>query len=124
MSTTAATRIAGLQGRTAIRRDSFGIPHVEAAGEHDAWLAMGFACAQDRLWQMEWYRLRGEGRWAAIAGPCGVADDLFFRRLALADAARAEVAAMSPTTAAMFEAYAQGVNAFLASGGPLPPSSA
>lgn len=114
-------RLAGLRGRATIRRDGLGIPHVEAGTELDAWLAMGFACAQDRLWQMEWYRLRGEGRWAAVAGPVGVEEDLLFRRLALPQAARADAAAMAPATAAMFEAYARGVNAFLASQAPLPP---
>jgi penicillin G amidase len=104
-----------------IRRDEYGIPHIQAAGEADAWYAMGYACAQDRLWQMEWYRLRGQGLWAAVAGSVGVQDDVLFRRLDLGAAARAEAREMSAATAAMFEAYAAGVNAFVAAAALLPP---
>ena len=46
----------------AIRRDRYGIPHIDAQNELDAWFGTGFACAQDRLWQLEWYRRRGQGR--------------------------------------------------------------
>lgn len=113
-------RAPGLHEQTTIRRDGFGIPHIDAPNEHDAWFAMGYACAQDRLWQMEWYRRRGTGRWAEIAGPEAVDTDILFRRLDLERASRQDEETMSPETRAMFEAYAAGVNAYLASGEPLP----
>ncbi|MDA0350864.1 MAG: penicillin acylase family protein [Chloroflexi bacterium] len=110
----------GLDGEVTISRDAFGIPAIEAGNEHDAWFGMGYACAQDRLWQLEWYRRRGTGTWAEVAGPVGVASDLLFRRFLLDEASQADVAAMSPATLAMFEAYAAGVNAFIHSDQPLP----
>lgn len=113
-------RAPGLRAQATIRRDAFGIPHIEAQDEHDAWFAMGYACAQDRLWQMEWYRRRGAGRWAEVAGEGAVETDRMFRRFDLERAARADEDAMSAGTLAMFTAYAAGVNAFLASGEPLP----
>src|SRR5581483_4959566 len=80
----------------------------------------GFAAAQDRLWQMEYDRLRACGRWAEAAGPGALAGDRLARRLQLGRAAQADVAAMSLETRSMFEAYAAGVNAFLQAGQPLP----
>jgi len=115
------TTVRGMARSVVIRRDRFGIPSVDAEGERDAWFAMGFACAQDRLWQMEWYRRRGQGRWAEIAGRSGVPDDLVFRRLDLDAASRNDVKAMDRRTAEMFRAYAAGVNAFVESGCGLPP---
>ncbi|MGI8915487.1 MAG: penicillin acylase family protein [Chloroflexota bacterium] len=110
----------GLLASLTLRRDHYGIAHLRAANEHDAWFGQGFASAQDRLWQMEYDRRRAVGRWAEVAGPDSVAGDVLARRLQLERSARADVAAMSAATRAMFEAYAAGVNAFLHSGQPLP----
>src|SRR5215203_7565350 len=103
-----------------IRRDAYGVAHVSAENEHDAWFGQGFAAAQDRLWQMEYDRRRAAGRWAEVAGPVALPADRQARRLQLARAAQADLAAMSDETRAMFQAYADGVNAFLTSGEPLP----
>jgi len=59
----------GLRAPVTIRRDAFGVAHIHAENEHDAWFAQGFAAAQDRLWQMEYDRRRAVGRWAEVAGP-------------------------------------------------------
>lgn len=110
----------GLHAPVTIRRDAAGIAHIRAENEHDAWFAQGYAAAQDRLWQMEYDRRRAAGRWSEAVGPAGVAADRIARRLQLGRAAKADVAAMSAATRAMFDAYADGVNAFLTAGGPLP----
>src|SRR3712207_8844707 len=57
-----------LRAPVTIRRDAFGVAHVRAENEHDAWFGQGFASAQDRLWQMEYDRRRATGRWAEVAG--------------------------------------------------------
>ncbi|MGE3961515.1 MAG: penicillin acylase family protein [Dehalococcoidia bacterium] len=116
--------VAGLGGAVRIHRDAHGIPHVEAPDEASAWFGMGYACAQDRLWQLEWYRRRGRGRWSEVVGASGLPGDRMFRRLRLVEACAADVAAMSPETRAMFEQYADGVNALAAAGEPLPPEFA
>ncbi len=113
-------RLPGLHQRVILRRDTYGIGHVAAENEHDAWFGQGYAAAQDRLWQMEFDRLRGQGRWAEAAGPSAIATDTLARRMQLVRAAREDTAAMSPVTLAMFEAFAAGVSAFLTSGQPLP----
>lgn len=112
------------EGAVTIRRDAYGIPHIEAESERDAWFGMGFAAAQDRLWQMEYDRRRAVGRWAEVAGKSALGADVLARRMRLTEAAQRDVEAMTPETAAAFEAYADGVNAFLQSGRDLPPEYA
>lgn len=112
---------AGLAGEVTVRRDRWGVAHIAASNEMDAWFGQGFAAAQDRLWQMEYDRRRAMGRWAEAAGPAGLAADLMARKLDIARAAQGDLGAMDADTRAMFDAYARGVNAFLASGAPLPP---
>lgn len=112
-------RMAGLDGPIEIFRDHVGVPHCYATSEHDAFLAQGWVHAADRLWQMDYDRRRGLGRWAEVAGPGGLAGDLFYRRMDLATGARRDWAALSPRTKAMLSAYANGVNAALGSR-PLP----
>ena len=52
----------GLEGPVRVRRDRWGVPHVEAAGAPDLWFAQGFCHGQDRLWQMDFYRRVVSGR--------------------------------------------------------------
>ncbi|HEV3382366.1 MAG TPA: penicillin acylase family protein [Trebonia sp.] len=99
-----------------ISRDGYGVPHVTGESAADAWFGMGYACAQDRLFQLDYDRRRACGRWAEIAGPSAVQGDILARRLQLAKAAKADISAMSDETRAAFEAYADGVNAAIDDG--------
>ena len=123
MTTASASTVlaAALNGPVTIRRDRYGIAHVEATTAHDAWFGQGYASAQDRLWQMEYDRRRAVGRWAEAAGPSGLAADKMARRLDIETAAKRDWDAMDRDVRHMFEAYAEGVNAFLQSGVQLPP---
>ena len=56
-----ALEIAGLEAPITIARDSHGVPHIDAANENDLAFGLGFAHAQDRLWQMEMNRRIGSG---------------------------------------------------------------
>jgi penicillin amidase len=104
-----------------ITRDEYGVPHVRAETTADAWAGMGYACAQDRLFQMDYDRRRACGRWAEIAGSPALGADVLARRLGLIAAAKLDVAVMSPPVRAAFEAYASGVNQAIADGAlPLP----
>ena len=80
----------GLAAAVEVYRDPWGIPHIRAANTADAFFAQGFVTAQDRLWQMEYDRRRGSGRWAEVIGPAGVEQDLLMRRFRLESAARAD----------------------------------
>ncbi len=113
--------LAGLHAPVDIHRDTWGIPHVRARNAHDAFFAQGYAHAEDRLWQMDAARQRMQGRWSEWVGPSGVAADTLARRLGVVAACERDFAALQPASRAMLEAYAAGVNAWLARGGPLPP---
>ena len=97
-----------------VHRDTYGIPHIEAQSEMDAWYAMGYTSAQDRLWQMEWYRRRGTGRWSEIVGADGLEADRLFRRFRLDEASIIDESALTTKTRQMFQRYSDGVNAFVA----------
>lgn len=108
--------VKGLAAPVTIFRDSHGIPHIRAETAPDAWFGMGFASAQDRLFQMDYDRRRATGRWAEIVGPSALAADVLARRLSLEVAARADLEMMTAQVRAAFEAYALGVNAAINTG--------
>jgi penicillin G amidase len=114
--------VAGLGAPVTIVRDRWAIPHIEADHFLDASFALGFVHAQERLWQMEFQRRLGAGRLAEILGAAALPSDRFMRTLGLYRQAQASLAHLDPDTVAWLEAYAAGVNAFLARRtGPLPP---
>lgn len=114
--------LAGLHGPAAITRDSRGILYITADNPTDASFALGFAHAQDRLWQMELMRRIGAGRLAEIVGEAGLRVDRMIRTLGVYRLAEANLQRLSPEPRSHLEAYAAGVNAHLATrSGPLPP---
>ena len=114
-------RVAGLNGPVQIVRDSHGIPYITAATDHDAFFALGYVHAQDRLWQMEMQRRIGAGRLSEVLGKATVKTDQFLRTLGVYRAAVAAWPALAPESQAALRAYADGINAYLAEGRPLPP---
>ncbi len=97
-----------------IRRDRWGIAHIEAPTAQAVFAAQGWVAADDRIWQMEWDRRRALGRWAEVVGMAGAREDAFLRRLGLARIAQYDYAALKSATRAMCEAYTAGVNRWLA----------
>ncbi len=110
-------RAAGLEAPVEIVRDGFGIPHVWAANERDLWFTLGFLHAQDRLVQLEFTRLIGQGRLAEAIGPRALPLDRFNRVLGLPQEARRAYAIADADTRAQADAYAAGANASLAARG-------
>jgi penicillin amidase len=116
---------AGLSGRAEILRDRWGVPHVFAASDDDAYFALGWATAQDRLFQMELNRRLATGRLSEVFGPRALETDRLFRTMDFAGTARRMLAAARPEARHAAEAYARGVNAWVARlGGRLPPEFA
>jgi penicillin amidase len=105
---------AGLSAPVEVVRDRWGIPHLYAANEHDLFFAQGYVHAQDRLWQMEFNRSVGSGRLSALFGPGPLDTDRYLRTIGLRRAAERDLALLSADTRAILDAYAQGVNAFVA----------
>lgn len=108
----------GLKDRVEVIRDTWGVPHIYASNQDDLFFAQGFVQAQDRLWQMDMYRRTYEGTLAAIMGPDYVESD----RLARLVRYRGpwddrEWTSYHPDGRRIFQAFADGVNAFIAHAG-------
>jgi len=115
------TKVAGISAPVEIVRDANGIPHIYGKSEADGWYGLGYAHAQDRLWQMDFNRRIGAGRLSEILGEKGLNTDKFLRTLSVYHYAEQNYANESPETRAILQAYAAGVNAFIADpNGPLP----
>ncbi|HET6521451.1 MAG TPA: penicillin acylase family protein, partial [Geminicoccaceae bacterium] len=115
-------RVPGLDAPVEVVRDRFAVPHIEAASPRDAFFALGFVHAQDRLWQMEFQRRVGAGRLAEVVGEAALPTDRFMRLLGFYRLAEASLAHLDPAAVEALDAYALGVNAHLATrAGPLPP---
>ena len=90
--------VSGLGAPVDIVRDAAGIPHVYAASDDDAWFALGWLHAEDRLWQMELNRRTAAGRLAEILGPAALDTDRFLRTIGVARNAAAIAAHLDPST--------------------------
>src|SRR5271166_1788333 len=107
-------QVAGLTQPVMVTRDSLGIPTITATNLNDLFFAQGYVTAQERLWQMDMTRRYASGDLAVILGPDFVSVDRGQRILGLRQTAEKVVAAMDPVQHAQFQAYANGVNAYIA----------
>ncbi len=103
-----------------IYRGPRSIPHIFAENGYDAFFAQGYATAQDRLWQMDFDRLRCLGRAAEYLGPDALTQDALMRRRSFEAVSRADYDLCSGDARTALDAYADGVNAFIDSGDALP----
>ncbi len=110
-------QVAGLSAPVTVTLDSAGIPRIRASGSDDAATALGYLHARDRLAQMELMRRAASGRLAELIGPSALPYDRMMRVLGLQHLAAADAAALAPDARALFEAYARGVNAWIAERG-------
>jgi penicillin amidase len=101
--------VAGIHDLVEIIRDVHGMPHIYAQNEPDLFFAMGYAMAQDRLWQMEFYRRVGTGRLAEILGEKALEADRHFRTLAAGGRHRS----LPDEAGILTDAFAAGINAYL-----------
>lgn len=110
-----SVRVPGLQEEVRVLRDQWGIPHIYAGNRHDLFFAQGWVQAQDRLWQMDMWRRVNEGRLAEILGPEAVEHDRLARLLLFRGDWEEEWRSYHPERQEIFQAFAQGVNAYVAS---------
>ena len=97
-----------------ITRDAFGVPAVTGASDYDAWWGVGYAVAQDRLFELELFRRATSGRLGDILGSGYLDDDLIARRDYYTDAEVDSMLAEVPATLlSRAEAYRDGVNAYI-----------
>lgn len=104
----------GLEAEVTVQRDVLGIPTITADSAHDLFFAQGYVHAQDRFWEMDFRRHVTSGRLSELFGESQLGTDQFLRTLGWHETAQQEVDALDDTERAYYDAYADGVNAYLA----------
>jgi penicillin amidase len=105
--------VPGLSAPVEVVRVEPGVPHLYARSAHDLFFAQGYVHAQDRLWQMEFNRILGQGRLSALFGEGALEVDKAMHVLGLRQAAERDWQVLAPATRDLVSAYAGGVNAYL-----------
>ncbi len=104
----------GIDAEVRIVRDNANVPHIFGENDNDVFFGLGYAHAQDRLWQMTVMRRTSQGRLSEVFGARTVEIDSLLRRLDIHRLAVQSMSAQDDQTLAALEAYAAGVNARLA----------
>ncbi len=118
-SRTTVVRVPGLGRLGTVFRDHDGMPHIVALNERDALVIQGWIHAQDRIFQLDVLRRQASGTLAELLGPGALGSDVELRTIGLRRAAERSWDALSPAARAGLQAYAEGVNAWVAAH-PLP----
>lgn len=109
-----ARTFAGVREPIEIRRDAVGIPHIRANSLHDVMFGLGYAMAEDRLWQLDILHRVGMGRLADAIGEPGLDTDRFMLTLGTRRASEATVARLEGDTQVSLDGFAAGINAYIA----------
>jgi penicillin amidase len=113
--------VKGIEKSLIISRDEFGVPHIRAENEHDAFFALGFTHAQDRLFQMDLLRRFTYGKISEWLGSDSAQIDLFMRGLDFSTRANDALLGADPKLSEAVRAYCDGVNEGAKSLKTLPP---
>lgn len=111
--TDGSVQVWALEAEVRVVRDSYGVPHIYASSMNDLYRAQGYVEAQDRFYQMDFWRHIGSARLSEMFGESSLETDRFLRTLQLESIAEQEFAAMPEEHRSYLESYAQGVNAYL-----------
>ncbi len=114
-------RVRGPAEPLTVRRDRWGIPHVEAETDHDGYFGLGFCHGQDRAFQLEALLRVARGTLAELVGPAGLPADRVSRRVGFRRAAAKQLDAQPEDVKAILTAYVAGVNAGATAGLPKKP---
>ncbi|WP_170439060.1 penicillin acylase family protein [Ruegeria arenilitoris] len=106
-------QVKGLNAPVEIVRDTANVPHILGQTDPDVFFGLGYAHAQDRLWQMTVMRRTVQGRLSEVFGQRTVHIDKLMRRLDLYGLAHQSFEVQDDYTKAALRAYAAGVNARL-----------
>jgi penicillin amidase len=109
----AAAAPPGLRGGSVVR-DANGIAHIRAANEHDLLYLQGWVHASDRLFQMDTSRRQASGTLAELLGQPALPTDVEARTIGLRRAAERSLPVLSTELRRGLDAYAAGVNAWVA----------
>jgi penicillin G amidase len=112
--TTGQTEVPGLAGEVTVVRDEHGIPQLYGDSMDDLIRAQGYVHAQERFYEMDIRRHITAGRLSELFGDTALETDKFIRTMGWRRVAERELALVAPDTRVALEAYADGVNAYLA----------
>ncbi|MFT5164073.1 MAG: penicillin amidase, partial [Alteromonadaceae bacterium] len=116
-----SVELEGIKKPFTLSRDAKGIVKINAATDEDAFFALGYAHAQDRLWQLEIQKRTSQGRLSEVFGKESVSIDIWFRTLGLYHSAKKAWSALTPQAQSSLTSYAAGINAWLDNTTVLPP---
>lgn len=111
---TATFTIPALQAPVHVVRTEMNVPHIYASNRHDLYVAEGFVMARDRYFEFEIGRRLGAGRIAELLGDFGLAVDMQSRGQGMTHVADRIFENLDDETGAYFDAYAEGINAYIA----------
>ena len=103
----------GILEEVIVRRDSWGINHIEAKNEQDLFFSQGYLAAKDRLFQFELWRRKATGTTAELVGPAGLKSDIGARLLRYRKDMDLELNHYHPRGKVIIESYVAGVNAYI-----------
>lgn len=106
-------QVPGLNEKVDVYRDAMGIPHIYATNSYDLFFAQGYVHAQERFWQMDFWRHIGAGELSAMFGSAQLETDVFLKTLGWKKTAEAEWEQLDPASKAFLQAYVDGVNAYI-----------
>jgi penicillin G amidase len=102
-----------LHGQVEILVDPWGIPHIYAQHDEDAFFAQGFNAARDRLWQLDLWRRQGLGLLSEVLGAGYVARDRAARLFLYRGPMEQEWAAYGCDLKTVLRPFADGINAYI-----------
>ncbi|WP_347173597.1 penicillin acylase family protein [Polaribacter uvawellassae] len=110
--------LANISDEVTVYYDEVGVPHINAQNQKDAFTALGYVHAQDRLWQMELIRRIAAGRLAEIFGKELIKTDKFFSGLGIEEASAKTIKNLDKNSEAykLTMAYLDGINQFMENG--------
>jgi penicillin amidase len=106
-------KVEGLSAPVEIYRDEYGVPHIYADSMEDLFFAQGYVHAQDRFWQMEFWRRIGAGRVSELFGEDLLGVDIYLRTVGFKRIAEQEYPMLEEETQQFLEAYSAGVNGYI-----------
>lgn len=105
--------VRGISDVVSVNRNDYGIVHITGRTDNDVYFGIGYAHAQDRLWQMDFLRRVGRGRLSEMFGRRTLEQDIFLRAMRFDSISSALARHISPESRTVLQAYTDGVNEYI-----------
>jgi penicillin amidase len=104
---------AGVAHEVAIDWDTWGVAHVRARATRDAFVGLGYAMAQERLWQLDYMRRQARGQLAAVLGPASLSHDRAIRTVGIGPTADRDAGHLPHDVAEALDGFTAGINLWI-----------